>query len=186
MRIGNGNKGQGGRWRISSAHVVALLALFLAFGGGAYAAKVKLKANSVKTKTIKNGAVTTSKLADGAVSGAKIADGAVGPAKIAAPISYQALGGFANGWSPGTRAEIGIDAFGVVHLRGDIGGGTFGMTAFVIPPQFRPATPLSFAAVSGGATVSVNRISIPADGLVFLTGTMNAQVSLDGITYSIP
>jgi hypothetical protein len=50
------------RFRPSPAMIVACLALFIAMGGAGYAA-VKLKANSVKTKTIKNGAVTTSKFA---------------------------------------------------------------------------------------------------------------------------
>ena len=67
----------------SAAMAVAILALGIALGGGAYAAKVKLKANSVKTKTIKNGAVTEKKLRGGAVTEAKLAGGAVTSAKLA-------------------------------------------------------------------------------------------------------
>jgi hypothetical protein len=66
----------------SAAMAVAILALGIALGGGAYAAKVKLKANSVKTKTIKNGAVTEKKLRDGAVTEGKLAGGAVSSAKL--------------------------------------------------------------------------------------------------------
>jgi hypothetical protein len=61
--------------------VVALLALVVAVGGTGYAA-VKLKKNSVKTKTIKNLAVTESKLADGAVTNPKIADKQVKHGKL--------------------------------------------------------------------------------------------------------
>lgn len=68
--------------RASPALVIACLALFVALGSGSYAA-VKLKANAVKTKNIKNAAVTTGKLADAAVSAPKIAGGAVDGAKIA-------------------------------------------------------------------------------------------------------
>jgi hypothetical protein len=77
--------------RITSAHVLAAVALFVALGGGAYAA-LKLPKNSVKSATIKNGqvkaadlaknAVTSKKIKNGAVSGAKIADGSVSGADI--------------------------------------------------------------------------------------------------------
>jgi hypothetical protein len=66
----------------SPAMILALIALVAAVGGTAYAG-VKLKKNSVKTKTIKDKAVTTSKLADGAVTSPKIGDGQVGSADLA-------------------------------------------------------------------------------------------------------
>jgi hypothetical protein len=88
--------------RITSAHVLAVVALFVALGGGAYAA-LKLPKNSVKSATIKNGqvkaadlankAVTSKKikdrqvktadLANNSVNGAKIVDGQVGPTDLA-------------------------------------------------------------------------------------------------------
>jgi hypothetical protein len=53
--------------------LVALLALFVALGGSAYAVtKSTAPANSVVTKSIKKGAVTQLKIADGAVTGAKV------------------------------------------------------------------------------------------------------------------
>ena len=61
------------RPRLTYANVTATLALFLAIGGGAYAA-TQLPANSVGTKQLKKGAVTKKKLADGSVTGAKVAD----------------------------------------------------------------------------------------------------------------
>jgi len=60
---------------------VAFLALFVALGSGTYAA-VKLKANSVKTKNIKNGAVIEPQIANGAVANAKLAADAEGPTGI--------------------------------------------------------------------------------------------------------
>jgi hypothetical protein len=60
------------RWRPrglrpSPALLLAFVALFVAMGGVGYSA-VKMKANSVKTKNIRNGAVTTPKLAPDAVA----------------------------------------------------------------------------------------------------------------------
>jgi hypothetical protein len=54
-------------FRPSPALLIAFVALFVAMGGVGYSA-VKMKANSVKTKNIRNGAVTTPKLAPDAVA----------------------------------------------------------------------------------------------------------------------
>jgi hypothetical protein len=67
------------RFRPSPALVVASIALFVALGGGAYAA-LKIPKNSVGTKQLKNNAVTSKKLAKGAVTSAKFASGAKAPA----------------------------------------------------------------------------------------------------------
>jgi hypothetical protein len=64
--------------RPTPALVVAFVALFAAMGGIGYSA-VKMKANSVKTKNIKDAAVTTNKIADGAVTTPKLAPDAVAP-----------------------------------------------------------------------------------------------------------
>lgn len=63
------------RWRPTSAHVIALIALFVALCGSAYA--FELGKNSVKSKNIAKGAVKTRNLAKGAVSAAKLKPGAV-------------------------------------------------------------------------------------------------------------
>ena len=59
--------------RPSPATVVAMLALFVALAGTSYAA-IKLPANSVGTKTIKNGAIHRVDLAANAVDSARVAD----------------------------------------------------------------------------------------------------------------
>ena len=75
----------------SPALVVAMLALFVALGGAAYA--VTLGKNDVKTRNIASGAVTGSRLAAGAVKTAKIRDGAVTTTKIAdGAVGASALG----------------------------------------------------------------------------------------------
>jgi hypothetical protein len=52
--------------RLSYANVMATFAVFLALGGGAYAA-TQLEKNSVGTKQLKNGAVNSAKVKDGSL-----------------------------------------------------------------------------------------------------------------------
>lgn len=68
------------RTRLTFANVMSCIALFLALGGAAFAAKTATK---VKTKNLANGAVTTPKLRNGAVTAAKLRNGAVTTAKVA-------------------------------------------------------------------------------------------------------
>jgi hypothetical protein len=56
----------------SPAMVVAIIALLVGLGGGAYAAKIKLGKGVVKTKNLKNSAVTENKIANGAVTEQKL------------------------------------------------------------------------------------------------------------------
>lgn len=53
--------------RFTSAHAIAIAALFFALGGGAYAAAGALAPNSVGTKQLQNGAVTPQKLSKGTI-----------------------------------------------------------------------------------------------------------------------
>lgn len=87
------------RGRINSAHVIAIVALFVALGGSALAVSKnsvgkkqlkknavvssKIKKNAVTTRKIKNKAVITDKLSDLVVITDKIADAAVTFAKLA-------------------------------------------------------------------------------------------------------
>lgn len=102
----------------SAAMAIAILALGIALGGGAYAAKVKLKPNSVKTKTIKNGAVTEAKIRGGAVTEGKIASGAVTSAKLpACPSGTVLVRG--DCWETGTQpADNWFDASADCGARG--------------------------------------------------------------------
>jgi hypothetical protein len=105
--------------RPTPALVVAFVALFAAMGGIGYSA-VKMKANSVKTKNLRNAAVTTNKIADGAVTTPKLAPDAVAPnaanamyaanaanamnAANAAKLGGVAPGGCQTGWLSGSLA----------------------------------------------------------------------------------
>lgn len=67
------------RKHLNPALILSVVAVFIALGGGAYAA---ISANSVGTKQLKNNAVTAKKLKRNAVTMRKIARGAVSTAKI--------------------------------------------------------------------------------------------------------
>lgn len=60
----------------SPATLIALLALFVALGTGAYAA-TQLPKNSVRSKQIKNGQVSTKDLKDGSATGTDVKDGSL-------------------------------------------------------------------------------------------------------------
>ena len=74
--------------RPSPAMIVALIALFAALGGSAYAAKKigtkEIKANAITTGKIKKNAVTTAKIKNEAVTGVKIKESSLGEVPSAA------------------------------------------------------------------------------------------------------
>jgi hypothetical protein len=83
---------------------LACLALFLALGGGAFAA-IKLPAKSVGAKQIKNKSITLGKLAPSTVAKLR---GAIGPQGPQGPQGAQGLQG-----PPGTDGQPGAPGFGV-------------------------------------------------------------------------
>ena len=74
--------------RLTYANVIATIALFLALGGGAFAA-LKIPKKSVGTKQLKANAVTEPKIAAKAVTEGKIGDGAVSAGKLASGAAYK-------------------------------------------------------------------------------------------------
>lgn len=69
------------RRRISSAHVISGVALFVALGGTSYAA-VSLPKNSVGTAQLRKNAVAASDLRSNAVTSAKVRNGSLGVADL--------------------------------------------------------------------------------------------------------
>jgi hypothetical protein len=76
------------RRHLSYANVMATIAVFLALGGGAYAAATvgssQIKSNAILSRHIKNGQVKNADLAANSVRGGKIIDGSVGSPDLAA------------------------------------------------------------------------------------------------------
>jgi hypothetical protein len=69
------------RPRLTYANVTATLALFVALGGGAYAATA-LPANSVGSRQLKKNAIVTAKIKNNAVTGVKLRDNSLAGADI--------------------------------------------------------------------------------------------------------
>src|SRR3954464_5467873 len=124
---------KGREHRFTSAHAIAIAALFFALGGGAYAAVGNLPTNSVGTKQLKNGAVTPPKLSKSTVKELqKIAKkhaprqgpGAVGPSGPPGP--------------KGASGEPGPAGPSDVYVGGSSGGSLSGPDAVVasitVPP----------------------------------------------------
>jgi hypothetical protein len=99
------------RGRLTSAHVISLIALFVALGGSAYAA-TQLPKNSVGVKQLKRGAVTPAKLSRAARFTMTGATGAKGDPGSAGPQGR-----------PGERGASGAD--GLPGLPGTTGGEPF-------------------------------------------------------------
>src|SRR5215211_2083357 len=90
--------------KLTYANVIATLALFLALGGGAYAA-IKLPRNSVGTAQIKKGAVTKSKVNAKLLSSLAGKQGAKGDTGAPGPTGEQGTKG--DQGLPGTNGQDG-------------------------------------------------------------------------------
>ena len=99
--------------RLTFANVMSVMAVFIALGGTSYAA-VKLKANSVGSRQIKNGQVKRQDLAANSVDSSKVPDGSLGLRDFAA--------GQLPGGAPGQQGERGPQGEqGAQGLQGDRG-----------------------------------------------------------------
>jgi len=114
------------RRHIGSAHVIALIALFVALGGGAYAA-FQLPKNSVGTRQLKRGAVTPPKLSPAAVATLKGATGPKGPAGKAGPKG-------AKGEKGDTGATGPSDVYAAGASSGPLSGSYAAITSITVPP----------------------------------------------------
>ena len=135
------------RLRLSYANVMATIAVFIALGGGAYAA-VQLPADSVGTQQIRPHAVTRSRLADQSVSTGALARNSVS----------------LNRLSSGVRSLLTRNAPGAQGAPGISGpAGAPGTRSF------RASGSDSADYASGATLVSV---SVPSNGLYILFGTV--------------
>ncbi len=125
------------RARLTYANLMATLAVFIALGGGVYAASLsknsvkakqiakdavrasEIKADAVGSSEISNGAIGGGEIGEGAVGAAKIGDGAVGTAKIAdGAVGAAKIGDGQVGLSE-TAAELGFQCpTGTSYLEG--------------------------------------------------------------------
>jgi hypothetical protein len=154
--------------RFTSAHAIALLALFVALGGSAYAvssingallkrgsvAGSKLKKSSVTSAKLAGNAVTSAKIANGAVRGSDIGAGAVGTTNLAD--SAVASGKLVDGavassklaGSAVTGAKLASDSVdGSKVADGSVGGGDltpFSFSAATLQNGWGSSAPVGF------------------------------------------
>ncbi len=109
----------------SPATVISIIALFVSLGGTGYAA-IKLPANSVNSKQIKNKSIKSADLAKNAVTGDKVKDGSLSGADLAAgvlpAISSQAVSTFAYETDV-TNPAVGTGYTELINLTEGTNGG---------------------------------------------------------------
>ena len=161
------------RRHLSFANVVSVIALFVALGGGAYAA-FHLPKNSVRSKNIVNGQVKAKDLVKpAAVKSAGLPTNASGSCA-------ETPGEWAE-FDPVARGPLGYyrDVDGVVHLNGAAVDCSTSDIIFHLPPGFRPRNPFEAALGlrNNGPAVSVD--------IVRATGEVNVITAADGDVYKL-
>ena len=164
------------RPRLTFANVVSVIALFVALGGGAYAA-FHLPKNSVRSKNIVNGQVKKPDLA-----------GALKSTPTIHRVSSAGEPPFLNGWQNDGNdvapAAFFRDREGIVHLQGVVTGGTSDFV-FTLPPGYRPKVTDEFAAltVNAGPTRAINQLEVQDTGDVVLYDPVGLWASLSGVSF---
>jgi hypothetical protein len=100
---------------------------------------------------------------------------------------------FQNGWHNfgGSFSTAGFfkDALGIVHLKGNITGGTGnGTTAFTLPEGYRPTEDLVIPAAGGVAGPIAANVAVLHDGQLQVTceGLVACAIGMDGLTFRVP
>ena len=161
------------RSHLTFANVVSVIALFVALGGGAYAA-FHLPRNSVRSKNIVNGQVKAKDLAKpAAVKSAGLPTNSNGDCA-------QTPGEWAE-FAPDDRGRLGYyrDVDGVVHLNGAAVDCSTSDIIFYLPPGFRPRNPFDaeLGLRNNGPAVSVD--------IIRATGEVNVITAADGDVYKL-
>jgi hypothetical protein len=143
------------RTKLTYANVMATVAVFMALGGGAYAAKVAK--NSVGASQIKKNAVAASELKSNAVGASEVAANAIGSAEVidgsllGADISEQTLGQV-----PSADSLDGLDSSAFQPAGADgLGRGTGGTVASGAEPVLFALAQGTLVLDCGGTATSI-------------------------------
>jgi hypothetical protein len=156
------------RAKLNYANVMATVAVFLALGGGAYAA-TQLKKNSVGTAQLKNNSVTGAKVKDGSLSGADVNSSTLGLVPSASHAS-----------SAESAAQAGNSATLQGHPASDFLGAN---SQAVDSARLGGHAPSEFGAVLSGQTSGLAKITEPTkygpvSGIAAASKTAPAVTSL--------
>jgi len=79
---------------------------------------------------------------------------------------------FVNSWTENASHPVSYrkDGMGKVYLRGVVGGGASGSTAFQLPSGFRPTQFMTFSSTNAGGTANC-RVTVDTNGNVTVSGT---------------
>jgi len=186
------------RSRISSAHVIAIIALFVALSGSSYAAVTiranqiknnsipgsKLKRNSIPASKLKSNSIPGSKLKNSSITGRKLRNNTVTRAKLASNALNPTVGG-GNIITQGTRED------GSSSNTGDADGqqgprGPRGFTGATGPagPQGPPGPP----GAQGAAGQDSNLVSVTGGAVVeegATTATAEVTCATGNVLFSV-
>jgi hypothetical protein len=166
------------RAKLSFANVMSVMAVFIALGGGAYAA-VQLEKNSVRSKQIKNGQVKTKDLAGDAVKSPKVANGSL----IAEDFAAGQLPEGEQG-PPGEQGEQGLPGTATAYARvGDDAGRTLQPDIAGFPPQNKGIGQRDVVAGEAGAATGTTCFGLsfrPASAVVSIDNA-DAGANVDRI-----
>jgi hypothetical protein len=175
--------------RVSPIVAVAVGGLVVGLAAPAAASEAS---HLISGSQIKNHTVTGKKLKNNTVTGKQVKESTLGivpEAKKLPPLRWHNVTAFRNGWAnlPNFgKAGYALDAQGVIHLRGVIGGGTSDTEAFVIPGTHISGSIILPAQANEGVGV----LKIESDGSVIPTNQqddsedVNGGVALDGVTFA--
>ena len=136
-----------------------------------------------KNNAVSDCTITTSATAENVVIGQNTlyGTGTVPNSKWITPTFQNA---WVNAGGGGAAAGYRKDEHGIVHLRGTIISGATGQAAFTLPVGYRSASTLPFACTNTSAQTG-GVVQIVNDGRVFISTTMAAGISLDGISFAV-
>jgi hypothetical protein len=166
------------RTRLSYANVMATVAVFLALGGGAYAA-TQLKKNSVGTQQLKNSSVTGEKVKDGSLSGADINSSTLAqvPSASRAGSAETATQATNSGALQGHPASDFLGANAQAADSARLGGRTGSEFGAVLSAQTSQLAPVATAANGYGPASGIANFSKTAPAVTTLTPDLPLSAS---------
>lgn len=172
------------RERLSFANALSVIAVFIAFGGAAYAA-TQLPKNSVGPKQLKKDAVTTAKIRNEAVTGAKVKKGTLTGAQINASMLAKVPGATQTDSATQAAHAGSADAVGNGARRID-----YLSEAVDSAPPASPSSPAAHQLLAlGGLTVSASCVkegSFEAWTYVSMSSSAHAEISWGSIRFQNP